>query len=271
VAKSVIQPKGSEQTTPRTGTHVYEFQRSATPTQNITFPLSEYGYVADGKEVPPAYLVKVTSLRNKATIVSPLQEDIMLKVESNWSPLVPSSLLSDANLLFQAISGSRASVATKAASRRMWVGSTPMRLSLKMRFEAVFDSLTEVLQPLKVLGSLALPVELSVGKRNVLFLGPPGPSPFKLPTQKTDRGARLKEVESDVNSFQGGDQILIEVGEFLTFQSVIIREVNLAVPSRFDSSGNPISAEVDLMFETYEMMTAESFRGSFKNRSVIGN
>jgi hypothetical protein len=154
----------------------------------------------------------------------------------------------------------------------MWKGSSPMRLSLLMRFEAVIDPLLEVLQPLRILGSLTLPVETSSTTGSALpFLGPPGPSPFQLQLQKSVRSAKLKEVASVVNSFQGGDQIQIEIGEFLTFFNVIVREVALAVPIKFDISGNPMSATVNVLFETYEMMTAESFRSSFKNSSVLGD
>jgi hypothetical protein len=232
--RSDINPIGVEQRKERTGVHRTTFHKVSSPTNANTFPLVEYGYKPDGKSI------------------------------------VPTSVLSGIDTAAQTLTLGSKSLITKATSRRMWKGSSPMRLSLLMRFEAVFDPLLEVLQPLRILGSLTLPVESSSETGSKLpFLGPPGPSPFQLQLQKSVRSAKLKEVASVVNSFQGGDQIQIELGEFLTFFSVIVREVNLTVPIRFDASGNPVSATVNVLFETYEMLTAESFRGSFKNNSVV--
>jgi hypothetical protein len=239
--------------------------------QNIPEKIVEYGYKPDGKEIPSAYLSRITSWdRHRAAVVSPLQEDIMLKVNSQWSPLVPSSILSGVDTLAQTITLGGTSIITKATSRRMWRGSSPMRLSLKTRFEAVFDPVVEVVQPLRLLCSMALPAESKTEflNKGLPFLNPPGPSPFLIDLEKENRSAKLKESAKIFNSFQGGDRIQIDIGEFLTFFNVIVTEVTPVVPLRFDSSGNPISATINVLFETYEMMTVESFQKSFKNNAV---
>jgi len=273
--------------------------------------LDEYGYKPDGRELPPEYLVRVTSLRNRVTIKSPLQEDIHLKVNSQWVPLLPHNLLTTANLLVQATTLGRRSFITKATTRRIWTGSSPMRLSLKMRFEAVEDEIKEVAFPLYYLSAMALPSQrnltekemnasvngslglkiggligkglkkLSEKAEDIATLGgiipllcPPGPSPFStqnildlraassvLPTVVVEAGTSI------FDSLVGGDKIMIELGDFITFYNVIIQEVNSTVPIKFAPSGWPISATVNVGFETYEMMTVEDLRNCFDKKT----
>lgn len=271
--------------------------------------LVEYGYKPDGsKELPAEYLVRVSSLRNQATVVSPIQEDIQLNVESHWVPLLPHSLLTNANMLVQALTGGRRSFITKATSRRIWVGSSPMKLRLKMRFEAVEDPATEVVYPLYYLSVMALPSQSlkeaptteqaaksgsigeTLGKRLevlpeaaakaatlggvVPLLCPPGPSPFTLAGVLNLRAASsvlpnvVVEGRSIFDHLEGGDKIMVELGKFITFFNVIIKTVDSVVPIKFNFRGLPISATVNVVFETYEMMTVEDFTGCF---DVAGN
>ena len=273
--------------------------------------LDEYGYKPDGRELPPEYLVRVTSLRNRVTIKSPLQEDIHLKVNSQWVPLLPHNLLTTANLLVQATTLGRRSFITKATTRRIWTGSSPMRLSLKMRFEAVEDEIKEVAFPLYYLSAMALPSQrnltekemnasvngslglkiggligkglkkLSEKAEDIATLGgiipllcPPGPSPFSTQTILDLRAASsvlptvvVEAGTSIFDSLVGGDKIMIELGDFITFYNVIIQEVNSTVPIKFAPSGWPISATVNVGFETYEMMTVEDLRNCFDKKT----
>jgi len=233
------------------------------------FPRIEYGYKPDGKPVPEAYLARITSQRNAASIISPLQEDIMMSVESHWSPFLP-TLTANANQFLQLVTGGNVSAITKATTRRIWTGSSPVRLSLRMNFQAVSDPVVEVTEPLRILGSLALPTEINYAseKTGLPFLGPPGPSPYKLEGLFRKDILGMKEGITKMDSLQGGDKITVEIGQFLTFFNVIVKEVSLTVPIKFDINGNPISAKVSVIFETYEMMTSESFEGSFKNKTV---
>lgn len=262
----------------------------------------EYGYKADGKALPLEYLVKVTSVRNQATVVSPLQDDIMLGVRSFWSPFLPTSLLRTGNIAVQAATGGRRALVTKATSRRIWTGSSPMRLKLKMRFEAVENSLKEVVEPIRLLCAMALPSEPSSGEENVPseakgllagittelsktaenvatvgglvpLLRPPGPSPFALQGVLDLRAgssmlpSAVIEGLSIFDAIRGGDKIMIELGNFVTFYNVIITEVNNHVPIKFDPNGNPISATISVNFETYEMMTTQDLFNSFRKRT----
>ena len=97
-----------------------------------TISLETCGYVPDGKGVAPEYLVRITSYRNRCTVIGVLQQDIAMRVESRWEYLVPSALLSTANIVAQVVSKGKWSIVTKATSLRVWQGSTPMQISLNL-------------------------------------------------------------------------------------------------------------------------------------------
>lgn len=246
------------------------------------FGFTQYGYIsADGSpKVPDEYLVKITSIRNNCTVVAPLQEDISMQVESRWDPFVPVDLLSRANVVVQAATGllfeERRSLVTRATSRRIWVGSTPIVMSLKLMFEAVKDPYREVVLPGRMLQSMALPSDPSAGYTKgqgivgnlkaltSLALKPPGPNPFSLDDVLTGGKSFPDMNESEItDSTKSGDFIMIEIGRFLTFFNVIIRESTISYKTKFAQGGDPVEAEARVIFETYEMMTIESLRDSY--------
>lgn len=268
----ILNPVGDSDRTERLSAKT-SFHKANFKANNQTLLLSEYGYMPDGKRVPDAYLVRISSIRSLATVVAPMQEDIMLRVESRWAPFIPTSILSAANAGVQVVTAGHKSLITKASTRRIWQGSSPMVLSLKLKFEAVSDPIREVMEPVRILGSIALPAENNTVSNNASFqafvnklpfLGPPGPSPFKITgLLETNKGTKQNDIATALDSLQGGDRIMIEFGQCLTFYNVIVREVSPAIPLKFDPDGNFISAVVNVVFETYEMMTAESFSEAF--------
>jgi len=264
------------------------------------FSLVEYGYKPDGEGVAPEYLVRVSSLRNKCTVVGVLQEDISTRVESVWSPFLSTSALRDANMLVQALTSRRdmpSSLITPASSRRIWEGSTPMIISLKLKFEAVVDPYTEVTEPCRLLQTMALPSEPDEWRKSGLtglldikdvakdvftgkfsqalsrlpFLVPPGPTPFT--TEGILYSTRRNLQEKSYEELKGGDKIFVEIGRFLSFWNVIIKEVPVLHHIKFALNGDPISAEANVVFETYEMMTVQSLQDSYdkKNMSAGAN
>jgi len=256
------------------------------PTNGV---LSECGYRPDGEGLVPEYLARITSFRNAVTVVGILQEDILTKVESKWEPLVPYSLLAKGNTAVQVLTKSRKSLITKSTSRRMWQGSSPMVLNLKLRFEAIEDPFTDVVEPVRILQSMALPSDssesfdrsqpsqkltslsglISAGKAylgGVPVLGPPGPTPFTTEGLLNLKGPTgdFSESTKTIEGLKGGDLIMVELGRLLTFYNVIVSSVTGSHAIKFDQYGDAVSAEVNVVFETYEMMTVESLKDSYR-------
>jgi len=253
--------------------------------------LERYGYISDGKGVAPEYLVKIISYRNRCAIVGVLQQDIAMRVESRWEYLVPSSLLDVGNKLTQFVSRGKWSIITKATSRRVWQGSSPLQISLNLKFEAVEDPYREVVQPCLLLQSIALPSSVSYDEANTekflkktgitkgskefmqgvagAFLAPPGPAPFT--TKGLFTRDNNRSIDDIVKGTQGGDIIKIDIGRFLSFWNVIVKEVSPLFHIKFSESGDPISGSVNIIFESYEMMTVESLKQCYdKNNFSVG-
>jgi len=259
------------------------------------FTLERYGYVtADGEPVAPEYLVRITSYRNKCTVVGVLQEDITMRVESRWEYVVPTAILDLANLAIQAVSSGRWSVITKATSRRIWQGSSPLQISLNLKFEAVEDPYREVVQPCKFLQAMTLPANIKfeqswakarpgiveTAKHEVretlkgvagTFLSPPGPTPFTTKGLFTRDSTR--SIDEIVNDLKGGDIIKVDIGRFLSFWNVVVKNVTPVFHSKFVRKGDPISAQVNIVFESYEMMTVETLeeaysKSNFSNKTI---
>jgi len=245
--------------------------------------ITECGYInPDGKSLPPDYLMRITSIRNKCTVVSPIQDSIKMKSTSKWEPFVPTSSLG--NILTQTVTGGRRSLITKASSRRVWTGSSPMTLSVHLKFQSVKDSFMEVTEPVRLLQSMALPKDPSNGKgfdvqgmfnsiksfdiseswkalSTIPMLMPPGPKPFTVEGLLDLEG--FKTINDTIEGLKGGDVIIIEWGRLLTFYNVIVQEVVPTIFNMPDPTGNPVKAEVDITFETYEMMTVEGLEKVF--------
>jgi len=255
------------------------------------YSFDEYGYInSDGDEIPKEYLVRISSYRLRTVVIAPMQEAISMNVESQWEPLVPTSLLRTAQapvqFLTQILRGEARTPITSATSRRIWTGTSPMVISLKLKFEAVQDPYREVVEPCRILQTMAAPSDPTTDRdhkgiienarsldpkivANTIAsfpaLQPPGPTPF---TWDNLIGGQVnyadKSREDIEKSAKGGDFIIIEFGTFLTFWNVIIRESGVEYDIKFTEEGYPISAHAAVTFETYEMPTKESLKFSYK-------
>jgi len=155
------------------------------------------------------------------------------------------------------------------------MGSSPLVLSLNLRFEALSDAMREVVLPCKMLQRMSLP---STGRDEKWYdffsLIPPGPNPFtpewveKIPDKFG--GKYLKEA---VEYFQGnrgaGDIINIHIGRLLLIPRVIIKEVEINFSPQFTKEGYPVGASASLIFETFEILTKESLDSDVYNRASI--
>lgn len=227
------------------------------------------------KDVPPQYKVVVRwKHKNKAGALVGnevnliLQEDVSLGVESFWKSFVnPYSAVSESlSTAFQAISGGRLTAFHKVATRRIWTGTTPIKLSLNLKVVAKDDAEKEVVEPVKLLSSLALPREAIAG-----FMAPPGPTPFSF--SETFKAVGIGgEVQKAAKAWEEKgmvtEEITIQVGLFLIFTNVVVKSVDARFHSKFTPKGYPIAADVNIVFETYQVLTREEFANVFKAGQV---
>lgn len=192
------------------------------------FPAGALGYSTGG----PA----------KLTIHAYLQDKFVMNSGSSWSGItqdIPGGiealtrgLDSVSQLLFNR------SIISTLSTHRKWTGSEPISFTFKLKFEAQNDVEKEVLQPCRSLQGLTLP---HGGLDNTFFLIPPGPNPYKY--EQTENNTR-------------GESIVINIGNFLQFRSVIVKNVRVTYENRMSAAG-PIGAEVELTIETWRMLTRE--------------
>ena len=234
------------------------------------------GYASDGGMVPEAYKVKITSYRSHTSVIGLMQDSVQLKVASVWTPIVPAGIFAAANAMAQVATGGKTSIVTRATTRRMWSGTSPLIMSLRLKFEAVNDAKREVVEPCRVLQALALPSEPSVDPDNPdsrgILLGPPGPTPYLLNglVEYKGKNTLLKGVTEYFSRSKNGEYIIVELGNLVAFWNVIVSSVAVSFPPKFTREGFPISADVNIVFETYEMPTMESLSLAY-DRARVSN
>ena len=236
-------------------------------------PMMEYsGLVPDVQgDIPPQYIITIQNSYNRV-VRAALQEAFSMSTTSEWIPFLNPKL---SDTLVKATALFHMSLFPRFASRRVWRGTSPIQMKLRLKFEAVNDSWREVVLPCLRLMQMSLP---GTGQRRpfswieglsnvaVPVLEPPGPSPFMLDDNiKTnwDTG-NLTDVRNRLNSIvaSGSDQIRIKIGRLLQFDNVIVENVQVEYSNKFDMNGRPIGAVVDIAFSTYEIYTKEAIEES---------
>lgn len=195
-----------------------------------------------GTKVPEQYIITIVSTTSKVAIRAVLQDKFSIKTGSRWQTFIDAirsnPIVEAGEFGAQAFFGK--SLQNAMMSRRIWRGTDPLTLSLHLKFEEEYSSKSEVVDPCRYLQQITLPGE-SVDLGNLLI--PPGPSPFKIGN------------EQSVQLSQASDLISVYVGRFLSFRNVIVKDVTTTYSNRYGSDGNPKSAEVEIVFETYEIVT----------------
>jgi len=135
---------------------------------------------------------------------------------------------------------------TTISTQRKWSGSSPIGINLKLKFEAVSKVDQEVITPCQILQSLTLP---RGGVGNIAGLIPPGPNPYTFKQE---------------GAFIRGENVTINIGNFIRFNSVIITSVKVTYENRMSVDG-PIGAEVDLGIETWRMLTREELQKAYNS------
>ena len=222
--------------------------------------LESLGYDSSTRQVPEQYVVSI--INSQGEIRALLQESISLRVTSEWVPFIrPEGIAAKLGALAQLIT--KKSLITRQTSRRVWQGTSPITISMTLKFEAYEDPQREVVRPCMRIQQMALPSEGEKTSGPFGFLPtlkPPGPSPFKIDQFKN----LSKEDTSAIEKYlSDGDDISISIGSIVTFRPVIIKDAEVVFGTRLTSNGDPISATLNIVFETYEILTKEMLKTAY--------
>jgi hypothetical protein len=236
--------------------------------------ISEYGWTkesADIYPVPKEYKIRVTSSALNATVVGILQEKTQFTITSEWGSFIPIGGLQNTSNQISQLFGGR-TLMTKWMSRRIWKGTSPISIALDFHFQSITDTKKNVIYPTQALMAMCLPSVAPVDlKFNVLgrpvdlgslpLLKAPGPSPFQFSDEK--ESIKGMGAGKALPGLQGGDRIHLSIGTHLDFPSVIVRRVVPVFDTKMDKDGWPISSNVMVEFETYEIITKEDLDNIF--------
>jgi len=221
------------------------------------------GFPEDRTDVDPCYLVTIRSAAlGKRVVRALLQDDFSTAVKSTWAePTLTSLLTRKMQETTQLLTGGYA-LGSQFMTRRIWYGSSPMNLHIKLKFESIYDAHREVVLACGSLQQLALPSKVrfsgqdkNLGQRigESVLIVPPGPNAFYL------SGSGKEGASDTANPFaqREGDRIEIRIGNLMEFRSVIVRDVEVTWGRRFTKEGNPINATATIHFESFEIYTKE--------------
>lgn len=146
------------------------------------------------------------------------------------------------------------------ANLQSWQATSPIDISLPFKFKAEDDTFKDVVLKARNLAGYVLPRE----EKGMLI--PPGPL-------VSDQIKTLNNIKNFVNNnignlLKSGDNITLEIGEFLIFRPVILKSVNLEFSTQFDINGFPLSINANTELSTYFVGTRKYFKSFFKE---IGN
>lgn len=220
------------------------------------------GYTPDvAGEVAPEYIILVKNTRNWI-IRGVMQEAFVMGVDSSWAPIVPQSVSFMVNYVSQFVTGS--ALVAKWATRRIWTGTSPIRMKVELVFNAVANEYSEVVRPCLRLQQMALPYIPSgrTGLQNAIpLMNPPGPSPFA-ETEAARQSIFNATVAGSEVFIGSGDKITIRIGKFLEFVNVVVRDVQVSYSNKMTQGGFPVSSKATITFETYEMMDVDSLEAA---------
>jgi len=229
---------------------------------SLQLSLSVSGVCPEDIKIPDPYLVIIQGERTEGAvkevwkIYSSLQEDFAFHVKSDWEGFDPFKLGKAGEQLARLAGGTLKST---FSSRRYWSGTSALDLTLKLQFQAYDDPYKCVVEPTLRLLQLAAP---AVNEDFFHMLVPPGPNPFK-----TESVFGIQLPAKVVEHLNRGDNISISIGRQWLFESVIVSDVRVSYPTKYTRVGHPVTANVDLSFQTYEVITKEALDKAFVIKS----
>ena len=238
----------------------------------------------------PSYKVHIRSNgENISPVMGYLQGDSLnLSLKSQWESAFSmlNSFARVANAPAQYAAGT--TLKPRALTRRIWTGNNPLTLTLPLKFQAVSDTFKNVIEP-----CIALQLMISPRIGELGFLVPPGPKPMygitealgkkiesvtgvavekvigggkKFIEEETTATKNILKVANSIKTkfVEKGDNIRIDIGKFLRFEHVVITDLDIKYGTKFDTDGNPVSAEANITFETFEVLTQDSIRAMYQ-------
>jgi hypothetical protein len=175
-----------------------------------------------------------------------LPEEFTLRFESEWEALFGGMphILEGIDTFNKGIN-QRTSWSTRFRGQT-WQGSHPISMSLKFELIATNDPITDVITPIKLLASLALPTDDGLAGMQI-----PGPS-FAQAFGAYSAWGPSRDVQNALqqNDVLQGNQVSITLGKCMTFNNVIVTEVSPVIKGRL-INGYPAAADVDITFRSY--------------------
>lgn len=237
-------------------------------------PTGSCGYPEGRTDVSSQYIISVKSDAMDRTVRALLQEDFLTSVQSTWAdPSMAGMLAKFSQDTVQMVTGY--GVGSQFMTRRIWHSSSPMKLQIKLKFEAIQDAWQEVVLPCATLQQMALPSKFRFATQerglaheffeNVLIV-PPGPNPFYI---SAEARAKISEVSDILGkganwvSRRAGDIITIQIGGLMSFKSVIVRSVEVLWKKRFNKDGKSTGAVATVNFESFEIYTKDDIANEF--------
>lgn len=228
---------------------------------NATLDYDSFGY---GTRANDNYVARIMQDGNLIAR-GYLPETLNVGVSAEWSEpfaQMGAGALTDA---VQMLTNRR--LVNQAQTIQVWQGTTPIKFNLRFHFVANSDPDAEVLVPVMNLFRLTVPTKVNG------MLKPPGPD---LQFAKGVGSAIVDSVGSIRSAVAGGaapqttpgqdlrniidgakGKISLFIGNFLTFDNVVVENVDAEFDTMFDAFGRPLSAKVDVSFKTFMILTQQ--------------
>ena len=210
-----------------------------------------------------------------AAIIANMPEQIQLNVGSQWNqPFSNQSLsgrLTDNKLISAKTAKGVDTISSvipmttqlKVSTVSVWQSGTQMELQIPLVFRATENSVFDVTNNIVELMRMAVPSEMA----GVLIA--PGPS---IAGNALKRILGYEESSGSISSglqhALSGETIVLQLGSFIEIQPVIISNVGSEMFTQYDINGNPMSATVNVTFQTPYVVTKSDIVDFFRNCTI---
>ncbi|MHA2023181.1 MAG: hypothetical protein ACTSWQ_05930 [Candidatus Thorarchaeota archaeon] len=247
--------------------YVSEISGLTPPVRNGTVGAARYsgpidvGYPKARKDIPEQYMVTIRSSFGQGVVIrAAIQDKLAFEVSSDWQPFLSSVIPRSINATFQFATGK--ALLNRFASRRIWLGTTPLSITLPLKFEATQDANVEVVSACRALQKLVLPSQsggINATTYDKLTSIPPGPSPYSIKQLNMYLSKSESPTIQKGEHWGGrGDVISVRLGKMVYLKPVIISKVNVSFSPQLTIEGFPIGATAEVSIQTYEVLTKEA-------------